>query len=86
MSAGPDVSGPGWVPQYIETLMAEHHLPLPFIMGSDPRHYLSVEAGFALLGARRERLHPGSVPSFARHAIAAARAAAKREFLANHGS
>lgn len=81
---GPGVSGPGWVLQYIETLMAEHHLPLPFILGSDPAHFLPVDTGLALLNARRERLHPGSVPSYAAGAIAAARKAEKERCLAHN--
>jgi hypothetical protein len=63
--------------QYIETLMAEHHLPLPYILGTDPAHFLAVPAGLALLNARRERLHPGSVPSHAAREIALARKAVR---------
>jgi hypothetical protein len=57
--------------------MHEHHLPLDYILGTDPARYLSVPAGLALLEARRERLHPGSTPSHAACEIATARAAVR---------
>lgn len=57
--------------------MSEYHLPLAFILGADPRHQLSVDAGLALLDARRERLHPGTTLGYIHRAVARARDAVR---------
>lgn len=57
--------------------MYEYKLPLAMILGTDPLHYLSFDAGLALLEARRERLEPGSVVGHVQRAIARARDAVR---------
>lgn len=57
--------------------MSEYHLPLEYIVGRDPRKFLSLDAGLALIDARRERLHPGSTIGYLHRAVARARDAVR---------
>jgi hypothetical protein len=54
-------------------MVAEYHFPLAYVLGTDPRHYLRLEAGLALLDARRERRNPGSVIGYVADAVSRAR-------------
>lgn len=59
-------------------MTTEYGFPLPYVLGTDPRHHLSLEAGLALLEARRERLSPGSVAGHVAAAVARARDAVRQ--------
>lgn len=77
--AGAPAAGPacGWALAYVEIFLHDYHMPLAYILGSDPRHYLSLDAGLAILDARRERLQPGSLVGHVQRAIARARDAVR---------
>jgi hypothetical protein len=64
-------------------MTTEYGFPLPYVLGTDPRHYLTLEAGLALLEARRERLAPGSVAGHVAHAVARARDAVRKYYEEN---
>lgn len=58
-------------------MTTEYGFPLPYVLGTDPRNYLTLEAGLSLLEARRERLAPGSVAGHVAGAVARARDAVR---------
>lgn len=70
--------GCGWAVCYIELLMKEYGFSLAQVLGRDPRNTLLLDAGLALLEARRERKQPGSTVSCYIRAVARARDAVRQ--------
>lgn len=54
-------------------MMHEYHTPLHRILGVNPRDTLLLDAGLAILDARRERLFPGSAAGYLHRHVARVR-------------